>query len=84
MKFIVDAVIREVLRKLEGDPLKPRFFTPKQVGKLIGCTANNVRKKCRDGALPFEKNGPKSIVIPCDEVERRLKRLAEGMGFWNF
>lgn len=83
LKFVVDAVTREVMKQLRYNPFEPRFLTPKQVAKLVGCTANNVRKKCREGALPFEKNGAKAIVISKKEVDRRLKSLEEGQSFWD-
>lgn len=56
----------------------PRFMRPANYAKRIGCSRRHVERLMNRGVLPFIKTGHRTVLIPLQEADAALLKLAVG------
>lgn len=56
----------------------PRFARPDAYARRIGCSRRHVERLMNRGLLPFLKTGHRTVLIPLQEADAALLKLAVG------
>lgn len=55
-----------------------RFARPEGYARRLGCSKRNVQRLMQRGVLPFIKTGHRTVLIPLQEADAALLKLAVG------
>ncbi|MBU4200741.1 MAG: helix-turn-helix domain-containing protein [Verrucomicrobia bacterium] len=61
-----------------SQPLDCKLLTRIQLAEILGVSLPTVDRRCREGALPFIRLGPRQIRFLPADVEGMLSRLRVG------